>query len=134
MGWAVFPSRCLTWGQGGGNEDNGDLLQKVLCTAQSKGKTTRPFRFDLNQIPYHYTMEVGFNRFKGLDLIDSAWRTMDGGSWHCTEGSDQDHPQEKEMQKGKMLVWGGLINSWEKKWKAKEKRKDIPIWMQSSNE
>ena len=30
----------------------------------------------------------------------SAWRTMDGGSWHCTGGSDQDHPQEKEMQKG----------------------------------
>ena len=28
---------------------------------------------------------------------------MDGGSWHCTGGSNQDHPQEKEMQKGKML-------------------------------
>ena len=28
---------------------------------------------------------------------------MDGGSWHCTEGNDQDHPQEKEMQKGKWL-------------------------------
>ena len=28
---------------------------------------------------------------------------MNGGSWHCTEGRDQDHPQEKEMQKGKML-------------------------------
>ena len=33
------------------------------------GKTTRPFRFDLNQIPYYYTVEVT-NRFKGLDLID----------------------------------------------------------------
>ena len=33
------------------------------------GKTTRPFRFDLNQIPYDYTVEVR-NRFKGLDLID----------------------------------------------------------------
>ena len=33
------------------------------------GKTTRPFRHDLNQIPYDYTMEVT-NRFKGLDLID----------------------------------------------------------------
>jgi len=32
-------------------------------------KTTRPFRYDLNQIPYDYTMEVT-NRFKGLDLID----------------------------------------------------------------
>ena len=33
------------------------------------GKTTRPFRYDLNQIPYEYTVEVT-NRFKGLDLID----------------------------------------------------------------
>ena len=35
------------------------------------GKTTRPFRYDLNQIPYYYTVEVT-TRFKGLDLIDSA--------------------------------------------------------------
>ena len=33
------------------------------------GKTTRPFRYDLNQIPYDYTVEVR-NRFKGLDLMD----------------------------------------------------------------
>ena len=33
------------------------------------GKTTRPFRYDLNQIPYDYTVDVR-NRFKGLDLID----------------------------------------------------------------
>ena len=33
------------------------------------GKTTRPFRYDLNQIPYDYTVEVR-NRFKGLDLVD----------------------------------------------------------------
>ena len=40
------------------------------------GKTTRPFRYDLNQIPYNYTVEVT-NRFKGLDLIDS----MSEGLW-----------------------------------------------------
>ena len=45
----------------------------------------------------------------------SAWRTMDGGSWHCTGDRDQDHPQEQKMQKGKMIVWGGLANSWENK-------------------
>ena len=33
------------------------------------GKTTRPFRYDLNQIPYDYTVKIT-NRFKGLDLID----------------------------------------------------------------
>ena len=41
---------------------NSDKLKKV-------GKTTRPLRYDLNQIPYDYTVEVR-NRFKGLDLID----------------------------------------------------------------
>ena len=35
------------------------------------GKSTRPFRYDLNQIPYDYTVEVR-NRFKGLDLIDKV--------------------------------------------------------------
>ena len=33
----------------------------------------------------------------------SAWRIMDRSSWNCTGGNDQDHPQEKEMQKGKWL-------------------------------
>ena len=36
---------------------------------KKEGKPTRPFRYDLNQIPYDYTVEVT-NRFKGLDLID----------------------------------------------------------------
>ena len=40
---------------------------------------------------------------------------MDGGSWHCTGGRDQDCPQEKDVQKGKMVVWGGLTNSCEKR-------------------
>ena len=48
------------------------------------------------------------NTLKGLDMmVKSAYRTMDGGLWHCTGGSDQDHPQDKEMQNGKMVVWGG---------------------------
>ena len=48
---------------------------------------------------------------------------MDGGSWHCTGVSDQHHLQEKEMQKGKMAVWGGLTNSCEKKRSEKQRRK-----------
>ena len=40
---------------------------------------------------------------------------MDGGSWHCSGDRDQDHPQEKEMQKIKMAIWGDLTNSYEKK-------------------
>ena len=45
------------------------LIAKYRLKLNKVGKATRPFRYDLNQIPYDYTMEVR-NRFKGLDLID----------------------------------------------------------------
>ena len=45
------------------------LTAKFRLKFKKGGKTTRPFRYDLNQIPYDYTVEVR-NRFKGLDLID----------------------------------------------------------------
>ena len=49
------------------------------------GKTTRPFRYDLNQIPYDYTVEVR-NRFKGLDLIDRG----PGELWMEVHNTGQD--------------------------------------------
>ena len=45
------------------------LITKFRLKLKKVGKTTRPFRYDLNQIPYDYTVEVT-NRFKGLDMID----------------------------------------------------------------
>ena len=45
------------------------LIAKFILKLKKVGKTTRPFRYDLNQIPYDYTVKVR-NRFKGLDLID----------------------------------------------------------------
>ena len=55
------------------------LIAKFRLTLNKVGKTTRPFRYDLNQIPYDYTVEVT-NRFKGLDLIEClknyGWRFM----------------------------------------------------------
>ena len=64
-------------------------------------KTSRPFRYDLNQIPYDYTAEVR-NRFKGLDLIDRVpdelWTDV------CDIDRDQYYPYGKEMQKSKMAV------------------------------
>ena len=45
------------------------LIAKFRLKLKKVGKTTRPFRYDLNQISYDYTVEVR-NRFKGLDLID----------------------------------------------------------------
>ena len=47
------------------------LIAKFRLKLNKVGKTTRPFRNDLNQIPYDYTVEVR-NRFKGLDLIDTV--------------------------------------------------------------
>ena len=48
---------------------HGLLIAKFRLKLKKAGKTTRPFRYDLNQIPYNYTVEVK-NRFKGSDLID----------------------------------------------------------------
>ena len=49
--------------------DHEILVAKFRLKLKKVGKTTRPFRYDLNQIPYDYTVEVT-KRFKGLDLID----------------------------------------------------------------
>ena len=53
------------------------FIAKFRLKLKNLGKTTRPFRFDLNQIPYDYTVEVR-NRLKGLDLIERlknrGWR------------------------------------------------------------
>ena len=66
------------------------------------GKTTRPFRYDLNQTPYEYTVEVK-NRFKGLDLIDSL---INYGRRFVTLYRRQGSKPSpwKRMQKGKMVV------------------------------
>ena len=53
--------------------DHEFLIAKFTLKSKKVGKTTRPFRYDLNQIPYEYTVDMT-NRFKGLDLI-----TTDGG-------------------------------------------------------
>jgi len=55
------------------------LIAKFRLKLNKVGKTTRPFRYDLNQIPYNYTVEER-NRFKGIDLIEClmnyGWRFM----------------------------------------------------------
>ena len=47
---------------------------------------------------------------------------MDRGSWHCAGRSEQDRPQEKEMQEGKMVVWGALQIASEREVKGKGER------------
>ena len=67
------------------------------------GKTTRPFRYNLNQIPYDYTVEVR-NRFKGLDLTDRVPDEL----WNevcdiVQETGIQTIPMEKKCKKAKWL-------------------------------
>ena len=82
--------------------DCGSDHKLLIAKLEQAGKTTRPFRHDLYQIPYDYTVEVR-NRFKGLDLIEYlmnyGWRFVT-----LYRGRDQDHPHGKEMQKSKMAV------------------------------
>ena len=66
------------------------------------GKNIRPFKYDLNQIPYDYTVEVT-NTFKGLGLIECL-KNYGQRFLILYRGGDQNHPQEKEMQKGKVVV------------------------------
>ena len=90
--------------------DREPLIAKFRFKLKKVGKTTRPFKNDLNQIPYDYTVEVR-NRFKALDLTDRVpeelWMelvTLYRRQWS--------RPSPKiETQKGKMAVWGGLTNS-----------------------
>ena len=71
------------------------------------GKTTRPFRYDLNQIPYDYTVEVR-NRFKRLDQIDRVPDELWTEVHDTVQDRDQDHPHGKEMHKAKWLSEEGL--------------------------
>ena len=84
------------------------------------GKTTRPFRYDLNQIPYDYTVEVR-NRFKVLDLIDRVPDEL----WNEVRDTVQETgiktiPKKKKCKKGKWLSEEALqiaVKRSEKQWR-----------------
>ena len=91
------------------------------------GQTARTFRYDLNQIPYDYTVEVT-NRFKGLGLIDRVPKEL----WREVHDIVQEVViktiPKKETKKGKMVSEEALqIAVKRREAKAKEKRKDISI-------
>ena len=83
-------------------------------------KTTRPFRYDLNQIPYNYTVKVR-NRLDLIDRVpDELWNEVRD---IVQETGIKTIPMEKKCKKSKMAVWGGLTNSCEKKRGKKQRRK-----------
>ena len=62
-------SKNKTWNDCG--SDHQVLIENFRLKLNKVGKTTRPFKYDLNQISYDYTVEV-MNRFKGLDLVNKV--------------------------------------------------------------
>ena len=116
--YTVSKNKTRSWLCG---SDHDLLIVKFRLKLKKVGKTTRSFRYDQNQIPYDYTVEVT-NRFKGLDLIECpknyGWRFT---TLYRRQGSR--HSQEKEMQKSKIVVRGGLTNSCEKKIRKRQRRK-----------
>ena len=97
-------------------------IAKVRLKLKKVGKTTRPFRYDLNQIPYDW-LYSGSDRFKGLDLIDR----VPGELWTevrniVREALIKTIPKKKKRKMPKTVVWRGLINSWERK-RSKRQRK-----------
>ena len=79
------------------------LITKFRLKLKKVGKTTRPFRYDLNQIPYDYTVEVR-NRFKGLDpidrVLDELWMEVHD---IVQETGIKTIPKKKKCKKAKWL-------------------------------
>ena len=79
------------------------LIAKFRLKLKKVGKTTRPFRYDLNQIPYDYTVEVR-DRFKGLDLIDRVPDKLWTEVHDFVQETGIKTILKKKMQKSKMAV------------------------------
>ena len=106
------------------------LIAKFRLKLKKEGETTRPFRYDLNQIPYDYTVEVR-NRFKGLDVID---RVPDE-RWNEVRDIVQETgiktiPMEKKCKKAKRLSGEALqiaVKRREEKSKGEMTSRELPI-------
>ena len=104
------------------------LIAKFRLKLKKVEKTTTPFRYDLSQIPYDYTVEVR-NRLKGLALIDRVSDDL----WMevrdiVQEIGSRPSPRKKKCKKAKCLSEEALqIAVKRREAKTKEKRKDIPI-------
>ena len=78
------------------------LIVKFRVKLKKVGKTTRPFRYDLNQIPYDYTVDVR-NIFKGPDLIDRVPDELWTEVHDIVQERDQDIPKKKKCKETKWL-------------------------------
>ena len=116
--------------------DHESLIAKFKLKLKKARKTTRPFRYGLNQIPYNYTVQWKWqidNRFKGLDLKECLknyarrFITLYRRQW------SKPSLRKRNAKKAKRLSEEALQTAEKRREaKAKEKRKDVPIWIQSS--
>ena len=83
--------------------DHEVLIAKFRLTLKKVGKTTRPFRYDLNQIPYNYTVELT-NRFEGLDLIECLEELWMEVHDIVQETGIKTIPKKKKCKKAKWLA------------------------------
>ena len=97
-------------------------------------KTTRSFRYDLNKIPNHYTVEVT-NRFKGLDLIDRVPEELWLGVRDIVqEAVSKTIPKKKKCKKAKWLSKEALQIDEKRRTVKCKGEKEGYLWMQSSKE
>ena len=108
------------------------LIAKFRLRSKKVGKTTRPFRYDLNQIPYDYTVDVR-NRFKGLDLLDrlpdELWTEVHD---IVEETGIKTIPIEKKCKKAKWLSGKNLQIAMKRR-EAKSKGMGLQSWTILSN-
>ena len=99
------------------------LIAKFSFKLKKVGKTTRPFRYDLNQIPYDYTVEVT-NRFKGLDLIDRVPEELYTDVHDIVqEAVIKTIPKKKKCKKAKWLSEEALQIAEERRESKRQRRK-----------
>ena len=98
------------------------LLKNSGWNWRKLGKPTFWFRYDLNQISYDYTVEVT-NELKGLDLVDRVPEELWAEVCNIVQEAFIKTIPRKRIQKGKMVVWGGLKNCCEEKGSKKQRGK-----------
>ena len=100
--WRSSLQSAKTWLGANYGSDHELLIAKFRLKLKKVGKNTRPFRYDLNQIPYDYTVEVT-NRFKGLDLIECLKNYGLRFMTLCRRQGSRPSPQKKKCKKAKWL-------------------------------
>ena len=112
--WRSSIQSAKTRPQADCSSDHKFLIDKFRLKLKTVGKTTNTIQVWPKSNPL-WLYNGSDKQIRGIRSDrQSVWRTMDRDLNHCTGDCDQNHLQEKEIQKGKTVLWGGLTNSREK--------------------